>query len=323
MGCNRRRFLALAGAATLPAAPPAHAAQTTTLGGRAFGSYWRVTCWRGIDTTRLRAIVESVVASVDGAMSPYRNDTEIARFNASASTAWFTVSRDTHTVVTAALDMARRCRGAFDPTVGPLVGRFGFGPIGGQRAGDHRQMSTRPGAIRKDDPRLTLDLCGIAKGHALDRMVDALDGAGIDAYLLDLGGEVFARGHHPAARPWQVGVEDPRPDATGLVHLLALGGQAIATSGNKVNGYDVDGLRCGHIIDPLASSCAGTALLSVSVIAERGITADGLATGLMAMGAAKATAFAGGAGIDALLLVADGHGLRTVTTGTLAGRILS
>ncbi len=323
MSCNRRQLLCLAGVVPLLGCGPSQAAQATTLGGRAFGSYWRLSCAGAVNADRLRASIEAIIASIDGAMSPYRVDSEIGRFNASASTAWFRVSRETQTVVGAALTMARRCDGSFDPTVGPLVGRYGFGPIGGSRAGDHRQLSVSPGAIRKDDPRLSLDLCGIAKGHALDRMAQALDGSRLEHYLLELGGEVFARGRHPSARPWQVAIEDPRPDATGLAHLVALHGQAIATSGNKVNGYDLGGKRYGHIIDPLASSCVGTSLLSVSVMAERAITADGLATGIMAMGPDKAAAFASGAGIDALLLMADGQRLKTVTTGQFARRVVA
>lgn len=323
MRSNRRQFLTLAGAVTLHVSQPAHAAKISTLGGRAFGSYWRISCAASADALRLRASIEAIITSVDGAMSPYRADSEITRFNTSTSTDWFTVSNDTQTVVAAALALARRCDGAFDPAVGPWVGRYGFGPITGDLVGHHRQLSARAGAIRKDDPRLSLDLCGIAKGHALDRMVRSLDSAGLGHYLLELGGEVFARGRHPSARPWQVAIEDPRPDATGLVQMVTLDGRAIATSGNKVNGYDVAGQRYGHIINPLTTTCVGTNLLSVSVMAERAIIADGLATGMMAMGPDKAAAFATDAGIDALLLVADGQRLKTVTTGRFADQLLA
>jgi thiamine biosynthesis lipoprotein len=329
MTFDHRRRLCLAGLASLlgpspgQAAQAAQAAQVGPIGGPAFGSYWRLSGVGAADAARLRPDIEAVIASVDAALSPYRLDSEIARFNAGSSTGWFAVSDQTHSVVAAALAMARRCRGSYDPTVGPLVGRHGFGPIGGSRMGDHRQLSASPGAIRKDDPGLTIDLCGMAKGHALDRMVQAIDRAGVGHYLLELGGEVVARGHHPSTRPWQVAIEDPRPGIAGLVHLVALDGQAIATSGNKVHGYDLAGRRYGHIADPLTSTCVGTRLLSVSVLAAKAITADGLATGMMAMGPDQAAAFADGAGIDALLLLADGPGLRTVVTGRFGDRVVA
>jgi thiamine biosynthesis lipoprotein len=323
MGFTRRQLGCLAGVMPLLGLMPAQARQNATLGGLAFGSYWRLSGAGSADAHRLRAHMETVIAVVDRAMSPYRPESDIMRFNASDSTRWFAVSPGTAAVVAAALSTARRCGGAFDPTVGPLVGQYGFGPMGGQRMGDYRQLSVRDGAIRKRDAGVSVDLCGIAKGYALDRAVQALDGAGLDHYLLEMGGEVFARGRHGAARPWQVAIEDPRPDATDLVHLVALDGQAIATSGNKRNGYDVAGQRFGHIVDPIASTCAATALLSVSVMAPQAIVADALATGIMAMGPERGAAFAAGEGIDALLLMADGPRLKTLTTGQFASRIVT
>lgn len=320
---NRRQILACAGAVACGWSTSARADKTSTFGGRAFGSYWRLSMPAGDPGERLRAAVERVIESVDCTMSPYRADSEISRFNAARSTGWVAVTPATHGVVAAALSMAQRCGGAFDPTVGPLVARLGFGPITGRRSGDHRQLALGAGVIRKADPDLSLDLCGIAKGHALDGIVAALDRAGLGSFLFELGGEVFARGHHPSGRPWQVAIEDPRADATGLAHLVALDGRAIATSGNKVNGYDVGGRRYGHIVDPLTGSGIGTTLQSVSVMADRAMLADGLATGMMAMGLARATAFARSQGLDTLLLVRDGRHLKSVTTGDFAARLLA
>lgn len=320
---NRRRFLTLSCVAPLFSSQSVRAAPTSTFGGHAFGSYWRVSCRAADSADRIRARIATVIDSVDAAMSPYRSDSEIGRFNASRSTDWAPVSPHTQTVVAAALHAARRCQGSFDPTVGPLVGRYGFGPIAGSRHGSHQQLAVRAGAIRKDDAGLTLDLCGIAKGHALDRMVVALDALGIGDYLIELGGEVFARGRHPAGRHWQVAVEDPRAESNALAHLVALDAQAVATSGNKVNGYALSGRRYGHIIDPLAQSATGTDLLSVSVMADAAMLADALATGMMAMGLEKAGAFAHSEGIDALLLARDGKGLKSLVFGRFAGRMLS
>lgn len=320
---RRRQLLAWAGTLPWLLATPAHATATPSFGGPAFGSYWRLS---GVADDHRRPAIEAAIATVigavDRALSPYRADSEISRFNAARSTGWWALTPTAQSVVAAALALARRCDGAFDPTVGPLVGRFGFGPIGGSRHGDHRQLAVDIGAVRKDDPRLTLDLCGIAKGHALDRIVAALDANGLDNYLFELGGEVYARGRHPAGRPWQVAIEDPRPGSSALAHGLALDGLAIATSGNKVHGYEVGGRRIGHIVDPLRSSCVGTALLSVSVAAPQAMLADGLATGMMAMGPQRAADFARRQGLDALLLVREGQGLKTVTSGGFAARLL-
>ena len=206
---NRRQMLslALAGAAPLGLLDRAWAAGTSTLGGRAFGSYWRLSLVG--DGEGLLESIDAVIRSVDRAMSPYRADSETSRFSASRSTDWVAVSPHTHSVVAAALAMARHCNGFFDPTVGPLVGRFGFGPMRGERSGDHRQLALGAGAIRKHDPGLSLDLCGIAKGHALDRIVAALDAQGLQQ-LSARSRRRGLRARPPSCRPRLAG-GDRRP----------------------------------------------------------------------------------------------------------------
>lgn len=99
----------------------------------------------------------------------------------------------------AALDLARASDGAFDPTIAPLVGRFGFGPI---TEGAPGWAALRVGhkSIAKPRAGLTRDLCGIAKGRALDRGVLLLAGRGHDDLLIDMGGELAALGRHPSGR---------------------------------------------------------------------------------------------------------------------------
>ena len=108
-----------------------------------------------------------------------------------------------------------------------------------------------------------------------------------------------------------------------MAALVTLDGLAIATSANKINGYDVGGRRYGHIINPLTGSGIGTRLLSVSVVAPQAMRADGLATGMMAMGTERAAAFAQEQGLDALLLVHDGQGLKPIATGGMQTRLVA
>lgn len=132
-------------------------------------------------------------------------------------------------VARAALDLARASGGVFDPTVGPLVGRFGFGPILTGEPG-WALLEADGDSIAKPEGGLTLDLCGIAKGRALDRMVSLLADRGAGDLLIDLGGELASLGQHPDGRPWTIGVEDPRPGAAGLAARLTPMGKAVATS---------------------------------------------------------------------------------------------
>lgn len=319
---TRRGFLTLSGAglcATM--APPLLAAQTVTLGGDAFGSYWRLTLPAESDGGAASASIRAVVASVDALFSPWRATSEISRFNQSAGTDLQPVSDACRTVLAEALDIAAASGGAFDPTLGPLVARYGFGPLHDAEPGHFTQLALADGGLRKDIPGLSVDLCGIAKGHALDLAAAALEDLGIDAYLLDFGGELKGQGAHPGARPWQVALENPLTG--GLAHLLALDGHTVATSGLAAQSYALGGHLYGHIIDPATQTPVLGETLSVSVLSASGMRADGWATALMALPHEDAVTLAEANGLDAVLLLRDGEAVKPVFTGRAADHLLA
>lgn len=316
---RRRQLLGGLGAAGLGLAAPALAgsgrgtgsAETEHLLGGAFGSYWRVVLAAGHDTAPIREDIAAVVAAYDAALSPYRDDSEISRFNATDSADWLPVSDLFAEVMGAALDAARRTGGAFDPTVGPIVGRFGFGPITGAR-GSLDSVAAGDGAAKKAGP-CTLDFCGIAKGRALDEIAARLTARGVGGCLIELGGEVMVTGWHPAQRRWRVAVEAPGRGTP--LQALELTNKAVATSGAWPQSYQVADKRYGHIVDPRTEMPVTGDLGSVSVIADTAMEADALATALYARGTDGALDLAETLGLDTLLLVADGPDWRVLTTG--------
>ncbi|MBV0893040.1 FAD:protein FMN transferase [Paracoccus sp. Z118] len=316
---SRRTLLAAAPALLAAPALARSAGPSETLQGAAFGTGWRVTL--PVDAPRPPvARIAALLAEVDAQMSPWRADSEIGRFNGGLRE--MPVATDTAAVTRAALRLAEASGGAFDPTVGPLVSRWGFGPIAGEsRREGWRGIEAGDRGIGKADAGLTLDLCGIAKGYALDRLAALLLDAGTRDVLVDLGGELAAHGRHPSGRDWHVAVEDPREGATGAAEILRLGGRAVATSGDKVNGYTLAGRRYGHIIDPPAAEPVAGALASVSVVADSGMEADGWATALFAAGEGRGPALAEARGIAALFLFRDGDGLRRHMTAALAAHL--
>lgn len=169
---------------------------------------------------------------------------------------------------------------------------------------------------------MTIDLCGVAKGYALDLMRDALGGLGVNDFMIELGGEVFAQGRHDAGRHWQVAIERPVASTSSLAHLIELDGQAIATSGVTVNSYDMAGRRYSHIIDPRQRAPVDGDILSASVISDTGMQADGLATTLVAMQLDEATAFAERLGLDAAIQVRNKKGATTIMTGRFADLLI-
>lgn len=318
---NRRLILA-AGLAALAAPALARSpAATTVLNGPAFGTWWTVTLPEPTDIDRLRPALEATLARIDRLMSPWRADSAVAAFNQLQVTDWIRIDPELHTVTAAALALRADSAGSYDPSVGPLVHRWGFGPIAGALAADGPGFTLTDDALRKFDPVLTLDLCGIAKGYALDQLVRTLEGHGAQDFVVDLGGEIAARGSHPSGRSWHVAIEDPRPEAVGAVAVVDLGGRAIATSGDKVNGFTLGGRRYSHIIDPGTAEPVLGSAASVSVIADLAMIADGWATALTAAGVAG-PALAQRNGVDALFLFNEPAGLRRVAVNRFAEHLL-
>lgn len=318
---NRRLVLAAGLAAIAAPALARSPAATSVLDGPAFGTWWTVTLPEPTDTGRLRPTLVETLARIDRLMSPWRADSAVAAFNQSQITDWMRIDPELHSVTAAALALRADSAGSYDPAVGPLVHRWGFGPISGEFAADSPGFSLTDDALRKLDPALTLDLCGIAKGYALDQLVHTLEHYGAQDFVVDLGGEIAARGRHPSGRSWHVAVEDPRPEASGAVAVVDLGGRAIATSGDKVNAFTLGARRYSHIIDPGTAEPVLGSAASVSVIADTAMIADGWATALTAAGA-TGPALAHKHGVDSLFLFNEPAGLRRVAVNGFAEHLL-
>ena len=298
---RRNLLLGLAGMTTVAALPAsAGARDAVRLSGWAFGTGWSVTLPHGIGAEEPAAIAETL-AGIDAAMSPFRPDSELSRFNR-ASAGFHVVDPDFAAVTAEALRLADWSDGAFDPTVGPLVGRFGFGPMQGERGGSYKGLTCHADRVGKADAALSLDLCGIAKGHAVDAVAARLRRLGHDDMFIEIGGEVLAAGVNAGAA-WRVGIANPL--GGGVVRALPLADLALATSGDSVNVYAVDGRRYSHTIDPGTAEPVRNQVASVSVAHRSAMTADGLATAMMVMGPETGLARAHADGLAVLFLLRD------------------
>lgn len=312
MTMTRRGVMLGAAAALL--LPQVATAGSLSIGGPAFGSSWRASVV-GADGRAISRRIESIIAQADACFSPYRADSALSRFNATRETRWMLVRRDLAFVTGQALEIAAETGGYFDPTVGPLVARQGFGPIAGEVA-DFTRIAFGDRGLRKRTPEATLDLCGIAKGHALDLIIGALQSEGVTSAIVDVGGEVRALGSHPDGRAWSVAIADPfRPGAAR--RILDPRGLAVATSGHSANG--VRGrAETSHIIDPHRRAPASQRLLSVTVLDRSAARADALATALCAAGAEVGPEVARTLAVPALFILDDAE----VMTGGVDAHIL-
>lgn len=311
---SRRKALGLIGGAMAWPLAGRAAEPLDTLTGHAFGTTWRLTGDTSGNLESMRRDVGLLFAGIDHEMSPWRMDSTISNFNRMAP-ADMPVSPELARVAKAALKLAEDSGGVFDPTVGPLVARWGFGPIEGRHGSGWTGLTATENTIAKSEASLTLDLCGIAKGRALDRVSSLAKAQGAGNLLFDLGGELSALGRHPSGRAWRVAVENPvaGEGAPAIIELPA--GKSVATSGVRSQSYGLNGRTWSHIIDPSSETPAAGRLRSVTVLAEDAMTADGWATALFAAGDANGPALAEKRRIAALFLFEDGAALRQVRTG--------
>lgn len=147
--------------------------------------------------------------------------------------------------------------------------------------------------VRKHRWDVECDLSSIAPGYAADRIAEQLDRWRLAGFLIDVGGELVARGRNVQGSPWRVAVERPEPEGGGgFAGLVELDGLAIATSGDYRNFREVDGERVGHVLDPRTGRPVRHGLASVTVVDTLAVRADGLATALMVLGPDEGLALA-------------------------------
>ena len=314
---------------TFITSPTALAAPVHALHGQTMGTTWSVQC---VSATRvdLHALHDAVQARLDevvSQMSTWEAKADITRFNHAAAGEWFALQEDFLQVLTAALAIAATSEGAFDPTVSPLVAAWGFGAHAGTRGRptnadlvaaracvgwQHLRFDPAQGRIRQPGG-VMLDLSAIAKGYGVDVVAALLKQRGIDAALVEVGGELYGYGHKADGQPWRVLVEsspDEEADSPDMEpRVLALEGLAVATSGDRWHAYAQDGRRYSHTIDPRSGEPVTDAAAAVTVIAADAMHADAWATALTVMGASSGYAFAQRHGLAARFLQRTTDGL--------------
>lgn len=269
------------------------------LGGATMGTTWSVklAAKRGQDLHALHAGIQSRLDDVVAQMSNWEATSDLSRYNAADAGSWHVLPEDFFTVLSCALDIAHASGGAFDPTVGPLVEGWGFGPSGA--SAEHfspdaarAQVQWRRVVLDRSERRALqpggtrLDLCAIAKGFGVDAVAAHMRSQGVEAALVEVGGELFGFGRKPDGAPWRVIVEgwqgdenDDRPP-----RVLAIDGIAVATSGDRWHRREHQGRSVSHTLDPRSGHPVTNAPVAVTVAAGDAMRADAWATALTVLG---------------------------------------
>jgi len=331
---------------SLAAPPPTPAAggRMRQWAGETMGTTWSVSAVLASEAdpedagiaARIEAGIEGVLASVIAQMSNWAETSDLSRFNRAAADTWVTLPEDCFTVLQAALQVARDSGGAYDPSAGPLVDLWGFGPAGARQAaptpddvarvrqpcGWERIEVDVPMRRARQPGGLALDFCAIAKGFAVDAVSRHLDARGVTHHLVEIGGELRGQGLKPDGMPWWVELESPVGNAHGATRtLVALLGLSIATSGDYRRYFEQDGRRFAHTIDPRTGYPAAHALASVTVIHRDCMLADALSTALTVLGPQAGMDFARRHALAARFLVRTPRGFDELTSPAFAAML--
>ena len=294
--------------------------------GNIFGTYYNI---RYEGTKDLHEDIQRRLQAFDHSLSMFNPNSVISQVNRNehvvTDSLFETMYMEAHRV-------SQLSDGAFDITVAPLVHAWGFGKKAQDpkmRAQDinidslkalvgYEKIHLENHRIVKDNEHTTLDASAIAKGYACDVVADLLRQNGCNNLLVDIGGEVVLQGVNQKGEAWRVGISRPKIDAMGmekeLQEVIASNDLCMATSGNYLQYYFVDGQRRSHTIDPRTGRPVQHSLLSATVIASSGMRADALATACMVLGEAEAIEMINNAEDAACYLIVAEHDTLRVAT---------
>ena len=231
-------------------------AELRTFAGATMGTTFSM---RAVDPTgagtqdEMQVAVTRALEDVDRRMSNWRADSEISQFNAMRDGSVITMSPELAEVMNAAVQVNAASEGRFDTSMGPLIELWGFGAPGAPSMPSANEIAARKSLsghenslrIEADTMGKTRDdvqiyLAGIGKGYGADHVGRALETLGLVDYMVEIGGDLVAKGRNPDGVPWQIGIESPNPAHRGVLSVVGLSDMGLATSGDYRNYFEVD-----------------------------------------------------------------------------------
>ncbi len=274
--------------------------------GKTMGTTYHIKAVVGLftNTKNIKDQIDTRLDEINKSMSTFRKESEISRFNAHQTVGEkFKISEDFYNVMIVAMAIYQETGGAWDGTVKPLVDLWGFGKSENNytipeksriaallsNIGFNNIEIFAGHYLAKKNTAITLDLASIAKGYGVDQIAALIRGNGIDNFLVEIGGEVFAAGLRKDGKNWRIGINRPQKNAPvdQVYKVVNLQDKGFATSGDYRNYFEVNQKRFTHVIDPRNGYPVDNGVVSVSIIANTCTFADGLATAVMVLGHKK------------------------------------
>lgn len=300
--------------------------------GKTMGTTYQVK-YLGPDGISYKEEVDSLLEKVNLSLSTYIPESEISQFNRGTILKY--ESPFFYPVLKRSKEIYKKTGGAFDPTVGPLVNAWGFGPSDSKHP-DSAAIDSLLHLVNYDSIYfdsisvckliigISLDFNAIAKGYGVDVVAGFLNEKGIKNMMVEIGGEVYCQGRNEDDKIWLIGIDNPIAESGGdrIKATVQLHDMALATSGNYRNYYVKDGVKYAHTISPETGHPVRHSLLSASVFAKDCMTADAYATAFMVMGLEKAKKVLEEEELDAYLIYSDNSGgIKTYITNGIASAL--
>ena len=291
--------------------------EVLTISGTKMGTSYQITVIADqLPPDDLEQQIEQLLAKVDNSMSTYKKDSEISQFNRLPVGQTMAISQEFAEVVKISRQIWQLSNGAFDPTIGPLVDLWGFGPderhesIPSSKTIELTKAQIGFDSVVLDEYKLSktkavsIDLSAVAKGYAVDRVADLLEMLALPDYLVEIGGEIRVSGFNADGVAWRIAMEQPQLFAE-VDRVINITDIAVATSGDYRNYFEKDGVRYSHTIDPVTGRPIVHNLASVTVLTQSCAEADAWATAFSVLGVEQSLKLAEQLDIAAYMLVRE------------------
>lgn len=264
--------------------------------------------------------IDSLLEVVDGSMSLYTPTSLLSRINRGQTDTLDALLLD---CITQAQQISRQSGGMYDITVKPLSSAYGFGAEDKTQEPNvdsllqfvgYQKISIEGNLLRREHPNLQIDLNSIAQGATADFLGVYFESQGITEYLIEVGGEIYGRGHNAKNNPWRVGIDRPTEGnmvaGADLQVVIGLQDRGLATSGNYRKYYtNQQGEKIVHTVNPLTGRPVMSNLLSATIVAPTSTQADAYSTLCMVLGLEESRRFlATHPELDAYLVYSDSAG---------------
>lgn len=269
--------------------------------GTAQGTYYAVNYFDE-EARDFQSAMDSLLAAFDQSVSVYQPNSIVSKVNRNEEVLlddWFIENFKLSQKISKETD------GSFDITIAPIANVWGFGTFEKPDSVNHalidslkeyvdyQKVKIENGKVIKENPYIQLNFNAVAQGFAVDVLSDFLLAKGVEIFLIDLGGEIYAKGEKPNGDAWKIGIEIPEDNAESRFYnrIVSLKDESVVTSGNYRKFYEINGVKYAHSLNPKTGYPVKHSILSATVIYSNSAEADAYATAFMVMGVEKTMQF--------------------------------